>query len=125
MMNQKITLLAGAILGTLGVALGAFGAHALKNILTQNGRVETYELAVRYHFYHALALLFIGVLMEKFSGPAMQWSPLLILLGVILFSGSLYAYSLTNIKGFAMVTPIGGLFLLSGWATLVYSIATK
>ncbi len=124
-MNQKITLLAGAILGTLGVALGAFGAHALKNILTQNGRVETYELAVRYHFYHALALLFIGVLMEKFSGPAMQWSPLLILLGVILFSGSLYAYSLTNIKGFAMVTPIGGLFLLSGWATLVYSIATK
>lgn len=124
-MNQKITLLAGAILGTLGVALGAFGAHALKNLLTQNGRVETYELAVRYHFYHALALLFIGVLMEKFSGPAMQWSPLLILLGVILFSGSLYAYSLTNIKGFAMVTPIGGLFLLSGWATLVYSIATK
>jgi len=124
-MNQKITLLAGAILGTLGVALGAFGAHALKNLLTQNGRVETYELAVRYHFYHAIALLFMGVLMEKFSGPAMQWSPLLTLVGVILFSGSLYAYSLTNIKGFAMVTPIGGLFLLAGWATLVYSIATK
>ena len=124
-MNQKITLLAGAILGTLGVALGAFGAHALKNLLTQNGRVETYELAVRYHFYHAIALLFMGVLMEKFSGPAMQWSPLLILVGVILFSGSLYAYSLTNIKGFAMVTPIGGVFLLAGWATLVYAIATK
>ena len=124
-MNQKITLLAGAILGTLGVALGAFGAHALKNLLTQNGRVETYELAVRYHFYHALALLFIGAVMDKFPGQATQWSPLLILMGVILFSGSLYVYSLTNIKGFAMITPIGGVFLLAGWATLVYSIATK
>ena len=123
-MNQKITLLTGAILGMLGVGLGAFGAHALKNLLTQNGRVETFELAVRYQFYHALAILFVGVLMEKFSG-AIQWSSLLMLLGVILFSGSLYAYSLTNIKGFAMVTPIGGLFLLAGWAMLVYSVAIK
>jgi uncharacterized membrane protein YgdD (TMEM256/DUF423 family) len=124
-MNQKITLLTGAILGMLGVGLGAFGAHALKNILTQNGRLETYELAVRYQFYHALAILFIGLMMEKFSGSALTWSPLLMLIGVIFFSGSLYAYSLTNIKGFAMVTPVGGLFLLAGWAMLVYSIMTK
>jgi uncharacterized membrane protein YgdD (TMEM256/DUF423 family) len=124
-MNQKITLLAGAILGMLGVGLGAFGAHALKNLLTQNGRVETFELAVRYQFYHTLAILIVGILMDKFSGSAIQWTPLLMLLGVILFSGSLYAYSLTNIKGFAMVTPIGGLFLLGGWAMLVYAIAAK
>lgn len=122
-MNQKLTLLTGAILGTLGVALGAFGAHALKNLLTQNGRVETYELAVRYQFYHTFAILFVGLMMEKFSHASMQWSSLLILIGILLFSGSLYAYALTNIKGFAMVTPIGGLFLLAGWVMLVYSIA--
>ena len=122
-MNQKITLLVGAILGTLGVAFGAFGAHALKNILAQNGRMETYELAVRYQFYHALAILFVGLMMEKISHSGMQWSSLLLLIGVLLFSGSLYGYALTNIKGFAMVTPIGGLFLLAGWAMLVYSIA--
>jgi uncharacterized membrane protein YgdD (TMEM256/DUF423 family) len=124
-MNQKLTLLTGAILGMLGVGLGAFGAHALKNLLTQNGRVETFELAVRYQFYHCLAILFVGILMDKFSGSAVQWTPLLMLLGVILFSGSLYAYSLTNIKAFAIVTPIGGLFLLGGWVMLVYSMAIK
>jgi uncharacterized membrane protein YgdD (TMEM256/DUF423 family) len=124
-MNQKITLLTGAVLGMLGVAVGAFGAHALKNLLTQNGRVETFELAVRYQFYHALAILLVGILMDKFSGTAIHWTPLLMLLGVILFSGSLYAYSLTNVKGFAMITPIGGLFLLAGWAWLVYAIAIR
>ncbi len=122
-MNQKITLLVGAILGTLGVAFGAFGAHALKNILAQNGRMETYELAVRYQFYQALAILFVGLMMEKKFHSSMQWSSLLLLIGVLLFSGSLYIYALTNIKSFAMVTPIGGLFLLAGWAMLVYSIA--
>ncbi|MBI1766740.1 MAG: DUF423 domain-containing protein [Bacteroidetes bacterium] len=124
-MNQKLTLLTGAILGALGVLLGAFGAHALKNLLTQNGRIETYELAVRYQFYHALAILFVGILMERFVNSGMQWSSLLLSVGVLLFSGSLYVYALTNIKGFAMVTPIGGLFLLMGWAMLIYSIATK
>jgi uncharacterized membrane protein YgdD (TMEM256/DUF423 family) len=124
-MNQKITLLTGAILGGLAVAIGAFGAHALKNLLTQNGRVETFELAVRYQFYHALAILLTGLMMEKFSGTSIQWSPLLMLLGVILFSGSLYAYSLTNVKGFAMITPVGGLFLLAGWVAMIVAIASK
>ncbi len=124
-MNQKITLLTGAILGMLGVGLGAFGAHALKNLLTQNGRLETFELAVRYQFYHTLAILIVGILMDKFSGSTIQWTPLLMLIGIVLFSGSLYVYSLTNIKAFAMVTPIGGLFLLAGWAMLAYSIGVK
>jgi len=124
-MNQKFILLTGTVLGALGVGLGAFGAHALKNLLTQNGRLETYELAVRYQFYHALAILFIGALMEKFTGQGMQWAFLLMLSGVILFSGSLYFYALTSIKGFAMVTPIGGLLLLAGWIMLAYSVATK
>jgi len=124
-MNQKFTLLAGAILGMLGVGLGAFGAHALKNLLAQNGRTETYELAVRYQFYHALGLVLIGLLMEKFTSSSLQWSSTLMLAGVILFSGSLYIYVLTNKTTFAMITPVGGLFLLAAWVVLVYAIATK
>ncbi len=124
-MNQRLTLSIGALLGTLGVALGAFGAHALKNLLVSNGRLETYELAVRYHFFHALALLFIGLLMSQNSSSIMEWSSLSIFVGVTLFSGSLYLYSLTNTTAFAMVTPIGGLFLLIGWGLLTYAILTK
>ena len=124
-MNQKLTLLAGAMLGLLGVALGAFGAHALKNLLTQNRRLETFELAVRYHFYHAFALLITGLLMEKFSPNHLQWSSILFLTGVILFSGSLYAYAITNKTAFAMITPFGGLLMLGGWAVLIYALASK
>jgi uncharacterized membrane protein YgdD (TMEM256/DUF423 family) len=125
MMSQKLTLLIGAVLGAFGVAIGAFGAHALKNLLTQNGRVETFELAVRYQFYHALGILLVGFLMEKNSASAMQWSPLLMFLGVIFFSGSLYIYSLTNTKVFAMITPLGGLLLLGGWVALIYATISR
>jgi uncharacterized membrane protein YgdD (TMEM256/DUF423 family) len=116
-MNQKQTLVTGALLGTLGVALGAFGAHALKPLLAQNGRLETYELAVRYHFYHAFALLIVGLLMEKLGSATLRWASLLLFLGVLLFSGSLYIYSLTNNTSFAMITPVGGLLMIAGWAT--------
>jgi len=124
-MNQKLTLITGALLGALGVGIGAFGAHALKGLLTQNGRLETFELAVRYQFYHALGLLLIGLLTEKYPAAVTQWSSLLMLFGVIFFSGSLYAYSLTSTKGFAMVTPVGGLLLLAGWLMLLYAIVAN
>jgi len=124
-MTPKQTLLIGSLLGALAVALGAFGAHALKELLTRNGRLETYELAVRYHFYHALALLLVGLLMNQYQSPALGRAAWLLLLGVILFSGSLYAYALTSNKVFAMITPIGGLAFLAGWAFLVYAFATK
>jgi|SRR5882762_3052779 len=119
-MNQKQTLLCGAILGLLGVALGAFGAHALKGLLLLNGRLETYELAVRYQFYHALTLLLIGLLMEKLGATTFRWASLLIFGGVILFSGSPYLFALTNITTFAMITPIGGVLMLLGWGSLAY-----
>ncbi len=114
-MNQKQTLLSGSLLGLLGVALGAFGAHALKNLLVENGRLETYELAVRYQFYHAFAMLITGMLMpvrmirsdgEKFNSARLRWASLLFLIGVILFSGSLYLFALTNITAFAMKNKI-------------------
>jgi uncharacterized membrane protein YgdD (TMEM256/DUF423 family) len=118
-MNAKQTLITAAVLGLLGVAIGAFGAHALKSTLETNGRVDTFELAVRYQFYHALALLFLALWLGTNPGSLIGWSGLLWTGGVILFSGSLYVYALTNIKGFAMVTPIGGLLLLAGWVVLL------
>lgn len=123
-MNQKLSLLTGALLGLLGVAFGAFGAHALKEMLIRNGRLETYELAVRYQFYHALALLLVGLLMEK-SGSSIRWASLFLFVGIILFSGSLYLFAFTNLTTFAMITPIGGVFMLLGWSSLAYSIISK
>ncbi|MBS1951223.1 MAG: DUF423 domain-containing protein [Cytophagales bacterium] len=120
-MNNQQTLLAGALFGTLAVALGAFGAHALKNLLTQNGRTEIYELAVRYHFYHALALLLIGILMRA-ENYNLSISALLIFFGVILFSGSLYLYALTGIRFLNFFTPVGGVLMLAGWIALAYQV---
>jgi len=124
-MNQKQTLLCGSLLGLLGVALGAFGAHLLKSTLLQNGRVETYDLAVRYQFYHALALLLVGLLMEKLGTAIFKWASLLIFVGVAIFSGSLYLFALTNTTTFAMITPLGGVLMLLGWGWLSYSIVSN
>ena len=127
MLTQKQVLLIAAALGFLGVALGAFGAHALKDILTVNRRLDTYELAVRYHFYHTFALFTVGMMMDKFSGSGFKLSAFLFLIGIVLFSGSLYALCLLNITMIAVITPIGGVFLIAGWATLFVAVfkATK
>jgi len=122
MLTQKQTFLISSALGFLGVALGAFGAHALKEMLTVNGRLDTYDLAVRYHFYHTLALLASGIMMDKFKGSGIKLSALLFLIGIVLFSGSLYALCLLNISKIAAITPIGGVFLIAGWATLFISV---
>jgi uncharacterized membrane protein YgdD (TMEM256/DUF423 family) len=125
-MNQKTTLSFGAILGGLGVALGAFGAHALKPILLANNRLVVYDTAVRYQMYHALALLIAGVLMAQFqdtthlSRAASCWVG-----GILLFSGSLYALSFTSITAFAFLTPVGGFLFLTGWGFLLARILRK
>ncbi len=118
-MNQRLILLAASILGFLSVAVGAFGAHALKATLEANNRVETFELATRYQFYHALALLAAGILAEKF--PGMGTSAILFIAGTLVFSGSLCILSLTGQTIWGAVTPIGGLLLLGGWAMMVWS----
>jgi uncharacterized membrane protein YgdD (TMEM256/DUF423 family) len=117
-MNQRSSLLAGAILGTLGVALGAFGAHAFKPMLIETGRLETYELAVRYEFYHAFALLSAGILQQFIQTKYTRLASLFFLLGTILFSGSLYLLCFTNNALFAIATPFGGVLLISGWVLL-------
>lgn len=125
MINSRRTLLIASFSGFLAVALGAFGAHALKQMLIENNRTDTFELAVRYHFYHTFALLAVALLMDRFNSKWLPISALCILSGMILFSGSLYLLALANNTSFAMITPIGGIFLLAGWGFLFLSAFRK
>jgi uncharacterized membrane protein YgdD (TMEM256/DUF423 family) len=122
MINSRQTLLIASFSGVLAVSFGAFGAHALKPLLVENGRLDTYELAVRYHFYHTLALLAIGLLMDRYNPKTLSWSALLMLIGIFLFSGSLFVLALVNTTSVALITPLGGLFLIGGWGLLFYSV---
>ena len=123
-MNRTTTLKIGAALGGLAVALGAFAAHALKPMLLESARLETFELAVRYHFYHVLSLLVVGLIMkEKNPVRFLKFSSLSFLVGCILFSGSLYILCLTGMTGFAFATPIGGVSLILSWAFLFLGIS--
>ena len=122
-MTTRNTLLVGALMGLLGVALGAFGVHALKPMLLASGRLETYELAVRYQFYHAGALMAVGILKYSFSATLFRWCSLLFLSGILLFSGSLYALCFTGISSIAMITPFGGVLLIGGWLAMLIAIA--
>ena len=125
MNTQQKILVTGIIFGGLGVAIGAFGAHALQPILAENGRTDTFELAVRYQFYHALALLALGALLPKFESKKLMYGARSITLGVIIFSGSLYALSLSNVTILGAITPIGGVLLIIGWILFLLSILEK
>lgn len=122
---KKFSLVSGAVLGLLGVALGAFGAHALKPLLIQSGRLETYELAVRYQFYHAFALLITGLLTNYSPSLKFKYAGICFLGGVLLFSGSLYALSFTGLGILGAITPIGGFLMIIGWAFLVVGVLQK
>lgn len=114
---MKILLLAGVINGFLAVALGAFGAHGLEGKLTEK-QLDTWGKAVDYQMFHTAAILAVGLLMTKFQAASLTWAGWLFLAGIIIFSGSLYIYSTTAIRTFAMITPIGGVCFLIGWILL-------
>ena len=116
MKNQNI-LLAGSIFMALAVLLGAFGAHALKNSMTPE-MLAVYKTGVEYQFYHALGLLLIGSLGFHIESKWVGRSGLFLALGILLFSGSLYALSLTGIKMIGAITPIGGVSFVLGWIFL-------
>lgn len=121
-MTQKIVLLTAAVLGGLSVGVGAFGAHALRATLEAGGRVETFETAVKYQFYHTLALLAIGVLMYHIPDRRLGYAAIAMLVGIIIFSGSLYVLCLTGVRWLGAVTPIGGVALIVGWVLLALSV---
>lgn len=123
---MKFFIQAGAILGLIGVALGAFGAHALKNMLEATGRSATFETAVKYQFYHALALVLVGILIQLFGSnltmvKLLGWSGNSLLIGTLIFSGSLYVLCFTGITWLGAITPIGGVAMIVGWALLFWA----
>ena len=120
-MNAKQILQLAVISGALAVGLGAFGAHSLEALLIQNGRLDTFQTAVNYHFYHTLALLGIGVLASvKPDWKGISFAAWSMVLGILIFSGSLYVLSLTGITWLGAITPLGGLAFILGWSSLVY-----
>ena len=123
-MNKKFISI-GAIIGAASVILGAFGAHALKEMVTPE-QLITFETGVRYQFYHAFALLAVGILYKEFPGKLLQWAGNFFIIGVILFSGSLYVLStMPQMKWVGPVTPLGGLCFIIGWILLAMACIKK
>jgi uncharacterized membrane protein YgdD (TMEM256/DUF423 family) len=119
---DRTFLLVGALAGFLAVTLGAFGAHALRGRLSPE-MLTVFETGVRYHMYHALALLLISAMMPRMGGWLVVASGWLFTAGIVLFSGSLYVLAFTGITIFGAITPIGGLAFLAGWACLAVAAA--
>ncbi|WP_026712424.1 DUF423 domain-containing protein [Flavobacterium daejeonense] len=126
---DKKTISTAALLGMIAIILGAFGAHALKKVLSVE-QLATFETGVRYQMYHALFLLLIGNL-DKLSEKAKNTIYYLVISGILLFSGSIYLLATNELTPFldfktiGFVTPIGGLLLISAWAVLFYNITKK
>ena len=118
-MTGKIIMGIASISGAIAVALGAFGAHKFKTFLTETNRMDVYETAVKYHFIHTVLLLFTGYLMtQELNNNTLNYSAICNLIGIVIFSGSLYVLTLTDTPKLGMVTPIGGLFLIIAWVLL-------
>ncbi len=127
---HKGFLLVASILGALAVGLGAFGAHGLKKIVPAE-TVSSFETAVRYQFYHVIALLATGILYAHFPHKWLRWAGNCFIIGIILFSGSLYVLTMlkatdtVGLTGIGAVTPIGGLFFMAGWLLLFFGLLKK
>lgn len=124
---HKRFLLMAVILGALSVALGAFGAHGLKPILTNEG-LQTFETAVRYQFYHLFALALTAILLKMYPGKEWIIAGNLFITGILLFSGSLYCLCLLgtgNFKWIGAITPLGGLCFIGGWLYLALGILKR
>ena len=111
----------GSLAGTLAVGLGAFGAHALRARLTED-MLATFETAVRYHFYHALAIMVVALAVSRWpETQAPVWAGWLFVGGIVVFSGSLYLLTLTGARWLGAITPVGGLMLIAGWLCLAWA----
>jgi uncharacterized membrane protein YgdD (TMEM256/DUF423 family) len=117
-MNSTTPTRIAAAAGLLAVALSAFGAHGLKDLLAQNGTAAIWEKAVFYHFIHAVMLF---ILAERKVFPAVAWWGFLA--GIVLFSGSLYLLAVTDARWLGAVTPVGGVSFIAGWAALFFKPA--
>ena len=121
-MPARLILLTATLFMFTAIALGAFGAHAWQATLETNGNSTIFATASQYHFYHALALLGIGIYAEIKPDIKLSAVPLLIIIGSSVFSGSLYILALSNIKWLGAITPIGGVLLLIAWAWFAFTL---
>ena len=127
---HKTYLWAGALTGAIAVSLGAFGAHALKQIVPPD-TVSTFQTGVQYQMYHSLALLATGIIYERYPVKFIKWAGICFILGIVLFSGSLYFLTLlkatatVGLQGVGIITPFGGLFFIAAWLFLLFGIARK
>lgn len=128
---MKTYIYLASVFAAIAVILGAFGAHALKEKITLS-QLQVFETGVKYQFYHALALLLIGVLADKYGNSTIIYSAWFFAAGILLFSGSLYLLSTIDINGLSGIkailgplTPIGGLCFIIGWISLILAIRSK
>ena len=127
---HKGFLITAAVLSALAVALGAFGAHGLKKIVPAD-TVNTFQTGVQYQMYHALALIAVAIIFEKFPNKLMVWSGAAFCIGILLFSGSLYLLTVlkatgkVGLEGVGIITPFGGLFFIVGWLLLFAGVMRK
>src|SRR6266480_4522256 len=115
---DRTFLFVGAVMGFVGVSLGAFGAHGLRARLSPD-MLAVFETGVRYHVYHAIAIILVGLIAARLDGWLIRAAGWCFAAGIVLFSGSLYALAISGITVFGAITPIGGLAFLLGWALLV------
>lgn len=125
---QRFLLFSGTLLAAIGVILGAFGAHALKAKLTAE-QLQIFQTGIHYHFYHAIGILFAGLLLYKIDSPLVSYAGISFIIGILFFSGSLYLLATSSITGLdsyrsilGPITPLGGLSFIIGWILLAVDI---
>ena len=121
-MSPKAALIAGSLLGFLSVAIGAFGAHALRPFLTETNRMATFETAVQYQMYHSLAIILSGILGLVLAKSDFSMVYILFLSGILIFSGSLYLLCASGIRWLGAITPLGGTAFLAAWLLLAWKV---
>lgn len=121
-MTARSTIITGSVFMALAVAFGAFGAHIVQDMLTPD-RFDVYNTGVEYHFYHALGLLILGVILMNISDNKwLSWCGYCFTAGILIFSGSLYLLTLTDTGWLGAITPIGGVAFIAGWIFLAFGV---
>ena len=119
---KKLILSTASILGVMSIVLGSFGAHLLEDHLILSDKLNTFETAVKYQFYHVFFLMILGLCYDQFNKSLTKYAFFSVLTGIFLFSGSLYVLCLTNNNMFGLLTPFGGFFLIIAWLIFLFSI---
>ena len=114
-------IITGAFFAALGILIGAFGAHGLKTKISSENLI-VFEIGVRYHIYHAVGLILLGIIGFHYPNELINISAYMFCLGIILFSGSLYLLAFTNLRWLGAITPIGGFCFILGWLILAFKI---